>query len=315
MIHMFMLLRVRQEKSKRPKRWAFKSVYELKCDHCGIEFEKTYTNNKVITSNHFCSRKCKHASQSTGLLKQVVQNPFSKEEVKEKIRKTNLERHGVAAPSSLDIFKKKAAATWLEKYGVDAPMKSESVRLKSRKTCIERYGVPIVSQNEVIQQKIANTNVDRYGHSSPFVFSAEKIKQTNLDRYGIENSGWIFSVTKHERGHLDTPWGTHWYRSSWEKLFLEWCLETHTEVLDGNIGIPYVHNGKNRIYYADFLVLYNGRRILCEIKPAKLLVLEVNQLKFKAAKKWCDINNSIFMHIDELALLDLNDHFDSACAI
>jgi hypothetical protein len=248
-------------------------------------------------------------------LRQVVQNPFSKEEVKEKIRKTNLERYGVATPSSLEIFKQKAAATWLEKYGVAAPMKSEAVRLKSRETCIERYGMPFASQNKVIQKKIANTNVDRYGHSSPFVFSAEKIKQTNLDRYGVENSGWIFSVTKHERGHLDTLWGTHWYRSSWEKLFLEWCLETHTEVLDGNIGIPYVHNGKNRIYYADFLVLYNGRRILCEIKPAKLAVLEVNKLKFEAAKKWCDINNSIFMHIDELALLDLSEHFDSVCVL
>lgn len=304
-----MLLHIRQEKSKRPKRWEFKSVYELKCDHCGLEFEKAYTNNKVLTSKHFCSRKCKHESQSSGLMSQIVQNPFSKEEVKEKIRQTNLERYGVVRPSTLDIFKQKAAATWIEKYGVDAPMKSEVIRQKSRETCIKRYGVPIVSQNQDIQQKIANTNIDRYGHSSPFIFSAEKIKQTNLDRYGVENSGWIFSVTKHERGHLDTPWGTHWYRSSWEKGFLEWCIETHTEVLAGNVGIRYVHNGKNRIYYADFLVLYNGIRVLCEIKPANLAALEVNRLKFEAATKWCDVNNSIFMHVAESALLNLSEHF------
>jgi len=344
---MSMLLRIRQEKSKRPKRWDFKSVYELKCDHCGIEFEKSYTNNKVLTSKHFCSRKCKSASQSSGLMSQIVQNPFSKEEVKEKIRQTNLERYGVESPSTLDIFKQKAAATWFEKYGVTAPMKSEAIRQKSRETCIERYGVPNVSQSEDIQQKIANTNVARYGHSSPFVFSAEKIKQTILDRHGVDNpmrsevikhgmlercrekygvdhpmqvksiheKAYQNSVSRHETGHLETPWGIHWYRSSWEKRFLEWCVETQTEILDGNIGIPYVHNGKNRIYYADFLVLHSGRRILCEIKPAKLASLEINRLKFDAAKKWCDANNSIFVHVDESVLLNLSEHFTHASTI
>lgn len=336
-----MLRNIRLEPSKRPKRWATRSVYELTCDHCGLEFEKKYTSNKVLTSKHFCSRKCKHESQSCGLMRQITQNPFTRDDVKAKIRSTNLQRYGVERPSQLDEVKQKAAATWMSRYGVDAPMKSESIRKKSRETCMERYGVPNVSKNEEIKQKIANTNIERHGSACAFVFSAEKIKETLTSRYGVENpmhsieikAGMIercrikYGVdhpmqvkeihekayknarSNHETGHIDTPWGNFWFRSSWERMFLEWCIETNTVILDANVGIPYVHNDKNRVYYADFLIQRGEKKFLCEIKPAVIAALEVNLLKFEAARLWCSLNNVIFSHLDEIAMSDLNARF------
>ena len=315
-----MLKNVRLETSKKPKRWPVRSVYELICDHCGLEFEKSYTNNKVFTSKHFCSRKCKHDSQSNGLMRQTVQNPFTRDDVKEKIRLTNLQRYGVANPSQLDEIKQKTAETWLHRYGVDAPMKSEIIREKSKKTCIEKYGVPNVAQNEEIKQKIINTNIEKYGASCSFVFAADQIKQTNFLKYGVENPMQSSQIqqsriekcrnkygvdhhvqikkvyekivknsrSNHEAGHIDTPWGIFWYRSSWEKKFLEWCVSTNAVVIDANIMILYCYEEKNKIYYADFLIYHNNQRFLCEIKPASLASLEINCLKFDAAKKWCE---------------------------
>jgi len=274
-------------------------------------------------------------------MSQIVQNPFTREDVKKKIRETNLQRYGVERPSKLEEVQQKAAATWMARYGVDAPMKSDVIRKKSRETCMERYGVPVVSQNEEIKQKIANTNIERYGSSCAFVFSSGKIKQTNLERYGVENPMQSLEIKKdmiercrdkygvdypmqvkeihekayrnacsnHETGHIDTPWGTFWYRSSWEKYFLEWCTSTNTSILDANICIPYVHNGKNRVYYADFLVQQGDRKILCEIKPSVLAALEINILKFESARKWCTIHNAIFMNIDESAMSNLTEYF------
>jgi hypothetical protein len=274
-------------------------------------------------------------------MRQIVQNPFTRDDVKEKIRATNLQRYGDESATRCEEVKRKAAETCMLHYGVSAPMKSESIRTKSKETCIERYGFPTASQNESVKQKIANTNIERYGAACAFTFLADKIKQTHLLRYGVENpmqipevkqrmverckvkhgvdypmqvkeiyeSAYRNSRSNHETGHIDTLWGTFWYRSSWERIFVEWCINTSTPILDTNVAISYVHNGRNRVYYADFLIQHGEKRILCEIKPAALAQLEVNILKFEAARGWCISNDAIFSHLSKIEITSLNSHF------
>lgn len=100
-------------------------------------------------------------------------------------------------------------------------------------------------------------------------------------------------------------------RSTWEyrmcgwfdynKSVIEWSSENHR--------IPYFDslNGKNRIYYPDFYVMFrNRKKFIVEVKPEKdlrmpkkkggkshrtMLMREqtflINQSKFKAAKQYC----------------------------
>src|SRR3990167_9978058 len=103
-----MLIEIRDLPSKRPKRWAVRKLYILRCDHCSEQFERSYTNQKVLTSKHFCTRACKHfAQQSGGIIAATVQNPWSRGDVKEKIKRTNLERYGCAnVMQSTDVLSK-----------------------------------------------------------------------------------------------------------------------------------------------------------------------------------------------------------------
>lgn len=61
--------------------------------------------------------------------------------------------------------------------------------------------------------------------------------------------------------------------------------------------------------YTDFLVQRGKKMILREIKPAIIAALEVNLLKFEAAKLWRSSNNVIFSYLDEIAMPDLNARF------
>lgn len=237
-----------------------RTVYELMCDQCSKQFERSYVNKSILTSNHFCSRKCKHDSQKYGILSKI-ENPFSTTIVKEKIRSTNL----------------------------------------------KRYGFENASKSEIVKEKIRNTNLAKYGTTCALsnIEITDKIKKTNFERYGVESSGWLFSVTKHKRGHIVIDNRKVWFRSSWEQQFLEWCIKNSISIIS-NINIQYWWNNKQTTYYADFMIFIDGKNVLCEIKPLKLSFLPKNQAKFNAAKIWCSEHNASFLHINEKILANLD---------
>ena len=53
------------------------------------------------------------------------------------------------------------------------------------------------------------------------------------------------------------------------------------------LTIEYQHEGKRRKYTPDFHVVYAGRNLLFECKPARFVDDPDNQVKFEAARKWC----------------------------
>ena len=64
--------------------------------------------------------------------------------------------------------------------------------------------------------------------------------------------------------------------------------------------IDYEHNGIKKIYIPDFLVKYNDGHIeLIEVKPLRMINMNINQMKFKAAEEYSITNNMKFMIISE----------------
>lgn len=102
------------------------------CDQCSKQFERSYVNKSILTSNHFCSRKCKHDSQKYGILSKI-ENPFSTTIVKEKIRSTNLKRYGFENASKSEIVKEKIRNTNLAKYGTTCALSNIEITDKIKK--------------------------------------------------------------------------------------------------------------------------------------------------------------------------------------
>jgi hypothetical protein len=91
-------------------------------------------------------------------------------------------------------------------------------------------------------------------------------------------------------------------RSSYETAYVK-ILDNDNNVKEFKYEpfyIDYEHDGINKIYIPDFLVQYNDDHIeIVEIKPSKLINLDINQIKFKAAEKYSIINNMKFVVISE----------------
>lgn len=82
-------------------------------------------------------------------------------------------------------------------------------------------------------------------------------------------------------------------RSSWDAFF----QLLNPNAIYEKIRIPYFLNGEFHNYIVDFVDIEN--RILYEIKPDGIDVLETNQIKFKAAIDWCKSNGYTFKVISD----------------
>lgn len=118
------------------------------------------------------------------------------------------------------------------------------------------------------------------------------------------------------------------YRSSWEYYFMRW-LDTNDNVTHWNseeLKIPYFMNKVRHTYYPDFLVRFkSGESYLVEVKPyaetmppkppddlanntatnsykAKLTTYVKNQLKWEAARSWCETRGIQFIVLTEKEL-------------
>jgi hypothetical protein len=93
---------------------------------------------------------------------------------------------------------------------------------------------------------------------------------------------------KFRRGyHNSIKCGKIYYYSSWELYFMKQLDEKENVVKYSNrLSIPYKHiDGSNHSYIPDLLIEYSdGKKELVEIKPARYIEDEINQLKFKAGE-------------------------------
>lgn len=167
-------------------------------------------------------------------------------------------------------------------------------RVQSRKN----NGNPWFSKET--KQKLSNSN--KITHSSKEfrekhkeTYKNSRIKQSNTIKKKIASgeftppitNSWTrweaFAVKNNKKKH---------FRSSWEAAF--WLI---TDFEYEKIRIPYVLNGKNKIYITDFVD--EKQKKIFEIKPDSTRETAKNKAKFSAAQCWATENGYSFEIIGE----------------
>ena len=171
---------------------------KLKCDECGEVFERPWHKTIADRDYHFHNRRCMHASQKHGVLKEKkeqtcmknngVKYPAQSREVREKQRATMIETYGYShnfsSPELIEENRQKTIARNRE----DPSFAKEEVKAKIRSVVKERYGVEHVSQIQEVKQKKIETVRSHYGVDHPLQSQEvmARKEQTCLDRFGTK---------------------------------------------------------------------------------------------------------------------------------
>jgi hypothetical protein len=149
---------------------------------------------------------------------------------------------------------------------------------KRKQTCVEKYGVDNVSKNEKIKQKVKNSMIE---NGTDYGFRSQSYKDTLMKNYGVKNPSQSSII--HRKQHSGYIFKHHisglYYRGSYEKNFINYCLENNIEIENFNGSIDYIFEGKNRKYFPDFLIKKSNTVI--EIKSSYTYDIEKEQNEAK----------------------------------
>lgn len=236
-------------------------ILELRCDHCGLIFERPRVLRDVRRSYHYDKPACRYAAMRTGGKQNAV------------LRATNNARYGVDYPSQNSKIRDKAIKTWKEKLGADNPAKSRVVQERMEKTSLERYGVRYPIAADSVKQKIKEACLRRYGTVSPA--SSAYI----VGKYDSKKAGIIH------------------YRSSYERKAYN-ILDADESVCFYSVeslSISYKLEDKELLYFPDILVsFFEPSKKLIEVKPKRLMFSPACVAKHSAAREYCKQNNITF---------------------
>jgi len=177
------------------------------------------------------------------------------------------------------------------------------------KRALEEYPEKRVEASKRQQAIFAEIKADPQRYSTWIERNSKSVAQAHLDGkllgYGRgHKNGHYFSI-KFDRDF--------YYRSSYELRFIKYC-ENNDFILSlssCDFSIPYkASDGYNKNYIPDFLV---NDDFLIEIKPRKMLEIELNKLKLEAAADYCNSKKLklIVLTEDELSELESNAQIKS----
>lgn len=171
---------------------------------------------------------------------------------------------------------------------------SPEAAIKRRQTMLERYGVTNCADLPNHGQKLKGIKrPERTEEHSKAIIEAKRkngtLKHTEKAKENIRNGvrkvydsdNPPVTVSEnnninHEHGYIDGLY----YRSSYEKKFIEYCVQNKIQIESAEtkeFRVPYDHNGKRHFYYPDFyLPEYD---LIVEIKPTMMLTNDVVQCK------------------------------------
>jgi len=177
-----------------------------------------------------------------------------------------IKKYGVKNAGELDFIKEKIKKTNLYKYGVENPYQSEIFKKKIRETNLQKYGVEYPTQSYDIRQKIK-----------------ESFKKSYNCEYALQNPEFFKKQQEYSRYSRKFKESNVYYRSSYEFDFLYRYYDKY-KIINGPTT-RYLYNGKNKIYYPDFLL--PELNLIVEIKSSYLAVNdhEILVCKEKAIKK------------------------------
>ena len=157
--------------------------------------------------------------------------------------------------------------TLMKNYGVTNPSNCIDIQIKKEITCLKNYGVINPFQSDIIKNKICDILMKRYGVRYP---------AQSYEIHKKQESGFVL---KHHQSGL-------YYRGSYEKHFIDYCLNKNIKIQNFKGSIDYYFDDKNRKYFPDFLIKETNTVI--EIKSSYTYECEKEQ---NEAKKIATINS------------------------
>jgi len=149
-------------------------------------------------------------------------------------------------------------------------------------------------------QRVKNISDKQKGHQKSQI-TIQKWQKTYAENFSTYHKFY----TTGKGGFIYNPFtdGDEFYRSSYEKAFIEYCIANNILWTSKHkIFIPYIDNqGKNHIYLPDFTIKWNNKNYLIEIKAQWQLKHNYKNIEQKiiVAKDFCFKNNMIFLLITE----------------
>jgi len=180
---------------------------------------------------------------------------------------------------------------------------------KRRITCIEMYGVDNVSKNEDIKKKVKKSMKE---NNTDYGFRSQQYKDTLMKNYGVTNPSNSLNVQLKKEKTCFKNYGVKYpaqcyeiykkqqdaglvltshesglyYRGSYEKHFIDFCIDKNIKIENFKGSIDYYFDGKNRKYFPDFLIKETNTVI--EIKSSYTYECKKEQ---NEAKKIATINS------------------------
>lgn len=245
------------------------------CRKCSIKIKHYLTDSQ---SRKFCSAECElewrtGKTQTTETIAKRIKKTDQKK--KEKTRKnTMMETYGVDNPSQLLTTKEIVSAAH---KGKKRPRTAEH-------------------QKKIVDSKIAN-GTSKHTQKTKDILSL-KIKAT----FQSDNPPICMPKRgKGGRGYINGTLNGHYYRSSYERQFIQTCFDHNIKLETAEtkeFRVPYLLDGKKKCYYPDFYL--PDYSVIIEIKPTSLLNDTVNEIKIDAAMKF----HENFIVITEEELFD-----------
>lgn len=314
------------ETKKAPSAFKGRETYcNLKCLHAALK----KNNPAYVKTKQTCTEKHgtyeeyqikKHEKmKETNIERYGTEYAWSSSPVKEKIKETHQKKYNVDHVSQIQDVKEKKKQTYIKNWGVESPLQSPEIMQKKNETCIEKFGTAFPTQLSEIQQLIISNNMQKYGvpNTTQLKETQKKMQQTCLERYGerfySQTDEWIEKFrcsSVHEQGYAFFTDESIFYRSSYERRFIQWCDAHAFEIkkIECNKKFAYSIDGKDKRYFADFLIEYNDNtRVIYEIKASPIVEFEVTKAKAEAARSQLHLYNAIdyiFITENELELLE-----------
>lgn len=131
----------------------------IKCDYCGIEFERTFSNHmRYYSFGHDSCNKCYSKKiKDTCQERYGYDNVFYVPEFIERQKETCLERYGVPNALMNEEIKNKVKNTCIKLYGTENSLSNAEIREKAKQTMLKKYGVENCMKNKTIAKKMRDS--------------------------------------------------------------------------------------------------------------------------------------------------------------
>lgn len=240
------------------------------CKVCGKQTKKTMG---LARTRMYCSKECRDSCPELKKKRQNINKgkKQSKEQIAARVRNTDQ-----------SAKERKRKDTMVDRYGVSNWMQTEdgkahisSVHKGTQKPRTKEH------QRKIIESKIRNGNTK---HSKETI---EKISHTLLSHYDREDVDFSYLARRTGNTYVYGYHNDIYYRSSYEKMFLQFCEKYDIAVVSAENTehmVKYVkNNGRNARYYPDFYL--PDFEITVEIKPFSMIEVEDNWNKIEAAMR------------------------------